>query len=200
MRPNERSVFGKDYSDERQPEARDPSHRNGASFASRFPRPSAPALPLRAMRASLPAPSWLPLRTTSRRLVGKAPRGRSLAEASVGAGPGDTLGARPSGDEIADHAGYRSRTESRPPYAGCGSGPGWDRRLRARGPVGPLLRHARCTEGAVRMAELTDTTDIRETVREEQASRAQCELRAPGGCRRPSRPVRDWARRRAGLG
>ena len=45
------------------------------------------------------------------------------------------------------------------------------RRLRAPGPVGLLLRHPRRAEGAVRMAELTDT-DIREQVRERYAAAA----------------------------
>src|SRR5215204_2548305 len=42
-----------------------------------------------------------------------------------------------------------------------GSAPGRDRRLRARGAAGLLLRPPRRLEGAFRMAEVTETTDIR---------------------------------------
>src|SRR2546421_5104397 len=61
-----------------------------------------------------------------------------------------------------------------PPQGPARSG---DRRLRAGGAVGLLLRVARRTGGAVRMAEL-ETTDIRETVRDRYAAAA----RAATGC------------------
>ena len=59
---------------------------------------------------------------------------------------------------------------------------GRDRRLRAPGPVGLLLRPSRRTEGADLMAELTDT-EIRETVRERYAAAASAVAESQGcGC------------------
>src|SRR3954470_18425506 len=65
-----------------------------------------------------------------------------------------------------------------------------DRRLRAPGAVGLLLRHPRRAEGAVRMAELSE---IRETVRERYANAAKAVADTdqsgcgcgPGGCGGP---------------
>ena len=60
------------------------------------------------------------------------------------------------------------------------SAPGRNRRFRARGAVGLLLRDSRRAEGAVVMAELTD---IRETVREKYAAAAKAASESTGsGC------------------
>src|SRR5438105_14858417 len=71
---------------------------------------------------------------------------------------------------------------------------GRDRRFRAPGTVGLLLRPPRCPEGALHMAELTDTTDsIRETVRRRYADAARAASEgtatgcsADGSCCAPS--------------
>src|SRR6516164_9858145 len=62
-----------------------------------------------------------------------------------------------------------------------GSAPGRDRRLRARGAVGLLLRDTQRPGGVVRMADLTDT-DIRETVRAKYAAAATAAYAEAGCC------------------
>src|SRR4051812_20349061 len=60
--------------------------------------------------------------------------------------------------------------------------PGGDRGLRAPRTVGLLLRPSRRPEGAHRMADLTETTDIREVVRDRYAAAANRIAEGSRGC------------------